>query len=172
MEKGSRHFEYAHAFLLSSAAARTKFRKSHIAYGNLGTHMTAHCASAIWRPLFQRFAPALTGSQGRRTRLLARHSARIEWGGRSPHHPDALTHDRHHSSQHRCARVSRLSEKHNPVARNASGAAPPLPRASQKTPQRILAPGAPRKPRTAVPGLPCSAAPPPADVSPCDVGPN
>jgi hypothetical protein len=103
------------------AADHKKFRNHMIEHMQRRTHMGTHDICAQRCPPFQRFAPALARSQGRPTRLLARHAARIDGGDHSPHHPDATTHDRHHWQQKRCARVSRLSEKHNPASRNASG---------------------------------------------------
>jgi hypothetical protein len=102
------------------AADHKKFRNHMIEHMQRRTHMGTHDICAQRCPPFQRFAPALARSQGRPTRLLARHAARIDGGDHSPHHPDATTHDRHHWQQKRCARVSRLSEKHNPASRNAS----------------------------------------------------
>jgi hypothetical protein len=116
------------------AADHKKFRNHMIEHMQRRTHMGTHDICAQRCPPFQRFAPALARSQGRPTRLLARHAARIDGGDHSPHHPDATTHDRHHWQQKRCARVSRLSEKHNPASRNASGGGLSRPWAAHSTP--------------------------------------
>ena len=92
--------------LLLIAADRKKFRNHMIEHMAFRTHMGTHDICAQRCPPFQRFALALAGSQGRHTRLLARHAARIDGGDHSPHHPDATTHDRHRRRKHRHARAS------------------------------------------------------------------
>jgi hypothetical protein len=120
--------------LLLIAADRKKFRNHMIEHMAFRTHMGTHDICAQRCPPFQRFALALARSQGRPTRLLARHSARIDGGDHSPHHPDATTHDRHHWQQKRCARASRMTKLLNRSPRIASGGGIPRTRASQHHP--------------------------------------